>query len=306
MPGTRVAPDRRRRRIVIAALATTAVVLGLVAAFAVSAGGPDGSDGSGDSVDVAGLPSAAPSAGRGVTLPAPHSVFDYQIGGGYAPASDVAVVDRDRSGSPVPGKYNICYINGFQTQPGESSGWPAALLLHGPDGQRVEDPNWPDEYLLDTRTQAARNGIMNVLRPWLQDCARKGFQAVEPDNLDSWARSDGMLTPQDNAALAVDLVRAAHGLGLAVAQKNAVELAAVGKSRIGFDFAIAEECHAQGECQGYVDTYAGRVFEIEYPDDGGSANFQAACSALGDRISIIYRDRKVVPAQQSGYLYRHC
>uniref|UniRef100_A0A0W0GD17 Putative glycoside hydrolase family 114 protein n=1 Tax=Moniliophthora roreri TaxID=221103 RepID=A0A0W0GD17_MONRR len=46
---------------------------------------------------------------RAVTPPPANAKFDYQIGGAYTPASDVAVVSRDRTDSPAAGKYNICY-----------------------------------------------------------------------------------------------------------------------------------------------------------------------------------------------------
>lgn len=56
-------------------------------------------------------------------LPPVHGKTDYQIGGAYTPASDVAIVHRDRSDPAVPGLYNICYINAFQSQPDEAAWW---------------------------------------------------------------------------------------------------------------------------------------------------------------------------------------
>ncbi len=47
-------------------------------------------------------------------------LFDYQIGGPYSPAKDVATVIRDRHAKPAVGAYNVCYINAFQTQPNDS------------------------------------------------------------------------------------------------------------------------------------------------------------------------------------------
>ena len=136
-------------------------------------------------------------------------------------------------------------------------------------------------------------------------CARAGYKAVEPDNLDSWTRSEGALTVHDNLALAASLIRRAHALGLAIAQKNAAEISITGR-RIGFDFAIAEECQAYSECGSYTRVYGRHVIEIEYPDNGGHAGFAAACRARGSRISIVYRDRNVTAAGRRGYIEEHC
>ena len=132
-----------------------------------------------------------------------------------------------------------------------------------------------------------------------------GFNAVEPDNLDSWSRSERALTVHDNLAFAARLIKRAHALGLAIAQKNAAEISATGK-RIGFDFAIAEECQAYSECDSYTRPYGSNVIEIEYPDNGGPAGFTAACKARGDEISVVYRDRDVLPAGQHGHVEQHC
>ncbi|HEY6796311.1 MAG TPA: endo alpha-1,4 polygalactosaminidase [Kineosporiaceae bacterium] len=240
-----------------------------------------------------------------VQPPPANGRFDYQIGGAYPPAATVDIVDRDHSDPPAPGRYGICYINAFQTQPGAQTSWPAPAVLRTASGELVEDPDWPGEYVLDTRTAGSRAAIMGVLQPWLQKCAAEGFRAVEPDNLDSWTRSDRLLTAADNVALATEFTQAAHALGLAVAQKNTAELAPM-RARIGFDFAIAEECQPTRECDAFTAAYGTEVIEIEYPDNGGPAAFQAACAARGARISIIYRDRMVRAAGRSGYTYQDC
>ena len=222
-----------------------------------------------------------------VTAPPVNGQFDYQIGGAYTPSASVAIVDRDRSASPVAGKYNICYLNAFQTQPEEASFWTgqhADLLLKDGSGQLVEDPDWPGEYLLDTSTAAKRDGIAAIENGWIDGCASAGFQAVEPDNLDSWTRSDGLLTQAGNVAMATLLAGHAHAAGLAIAQKNTSDLGSTGKTQVGFDFAIAEECQVYDECDAYTGPYGNEVIEIEYTDNGRSA-YTDACSARGGSIS---------------------
>jgi hypothetical protein len=129
---------------------------------------------------------------------------------------------------------------------------------------------------------------------------------VEPDNLDSWTRRGvhGAITRADNLAYARLLIVRAHHLGLAIAQKNAVEVAAQGH-RLGFDFAIAEECAVWHECGGYTRAYGRHVIEVEYRDQASSA-YSRACRLRSGKISIIRRDRDVVPRGSAGYYYRHC
>ena len=233
--------------------------------------------------------------------------FDYQIGGPYEPDPAVEVVTRDRRERPAPGLYNVCYVNAFQTQPEEAGFWdaqhPDLLVRRG--GRLVEDPGWPGERLLDTSTGAKRAALMDVVGPWIDGCAEAGYQAVEPDNLDSWTRSRGELTRGGNLAFARLLVARAHLAGLLVGQKNTPELGSAGLSDIGFSFAVAEECQVYEECDAYTDVYGDQVLEVEYTDTARAA-FDEACRARGDRIAVVLRDRDVVPRGQPGYTDETC
>ena len=243
-----------------------------------------------------------------VALPPTNGQFDYQIGGAYPPLSSVSIVDRDRSASPVADRYNICYVNAFQTQPDEASFWTSGhstLLVKRANGTNLTDPNWPGEFILDTSTAAKRSSIATIVNGWIDGCKTKGFQAIEPDNLDSWTRSLNTLTRANNVAFATLLATHAHSLGLAIAQKNTSELGSTGRTSIGFDFAIAEECQVYAECGRYTGPYGNKVIEIEYTDTARSA-FLTSCSAQGKNISVILRDRNVVARGQSTYHYEYC
>ena len=119
------------------------------------------------------------------------------------------------------------------------------------------------------------------------------------------SRSKKKLTLAGNKAFASLLIRRAHARGLAIAQKNTAELGSAGKA-LGFDFAIAEECNVYAECGAYTRPYGNRVYEIEYTDNGGLANFTAACAARGAAISIVYRDRDVAAKGGESYTYKSC
>jgi len=250
---------------------------------------------------------AATQPAAGVRLPPTGARFDYQLGGAYAPATGVAVVERDSTARPAAGRYNICYLNAFQTQPGELPAWkkrhPQLLLRH--DGRLVTDPDWPDEVLLDTSSAAKRSALASVIGARIAHCAAAGFDAVEPDNLDSWTRSHQLLTADDNVRLAALLARRAHAAGLAIAQKNAGELGPRGRTEASLDFAVAEECQVYGECGDYTAVYGSHVIEIEYTDNGRAA-FTRACAARGRTVSVLLRDRDVVPSDDPAYVSRWC
>ncbi len=242
-----------------------------------------------------------------VTAPPGAAVFDYQIGGAYRPARGVRIVDRDRTDSPAAGYYNICYINAFQSQPGEGRWWVrhhANLLLRNGHGGFLTDPDWPGEYVLNTSTASRRTTLARIVGGWIDGCARKGFDAVEPDNLDSWTRTgvNHRLTRADNLDLATRLARRAHADGLAIAQKNTVEVSRVGRNQVHFDFAIAEQCQVYRECGGYTKFYGRRVYEIEYTRPA----YRTACASRGRTMSIILRDLDVTPRGNPHYVYEHC
>jgi len=241
-----------------------------------------------------------------VLLPAAGTEFDYQIGGGYAPPEGVRAVSRDRDDEPVPGLYNVCYVNAFQTQPGTLKWWQGThpgLLLRDGDGELIIDEGW-DEVLLDTSTAAHRAELAEIVGGWIDGCAESGFQAVEPDNLDSFERSQGKLTKEHNAALAKTLAARAHSGGLAIGQKNTTDLLDR-HAAIGFDFAVTEECAQFDECDAYADAYDGRVFAVEYEGEG-DVGFKESCSTWGDRVSLVLRDLEVLPAGEKGHVFRTC
>lgn len=250
------------------------------------------------------LPAEGTGSSAGVVLPPAGALPDYQLGGAYDPAEGVGIVGRDRSAEPVAGLYSVCYVNGFQTQPGELAEWPDDLLLHDGDDV-VFDPEWPDEALLDTGSAAQRSRIAEIVIPWIEGCADSGFQAVEFDNLDSFSRSLGLLTLDHNLALAELLVDAAHGVGLAAGQKNAAEHAEALKERAGFDFAVTEECAAYAECGAYTAVYGPHVIDIEYTDQL-PRSFAELCADPDAPASLVLRDRDLVTPDDEEYVFAGC
>ena len=254
--------------------------------------------------------------GAGTYAPPPENAgFDYQIGGDYPLPAGVSVVSRDwfsgqPAGDPV---YSICYVNAFQTQPNERgvdrpderSNWPRRLVLR----KLGDDPKWGGEYLIDLRNAKRRRKAADWVEQMIDGCAGKGYHAVEYDNLDSWTRFDG--TPLERRvpfgkrqafAYASLLAELAHARGLAVGQKNTAEVSRRRAERIGFDFAVAEECARYRECNRYRRVHGNRVIAIEYR----RRDFDRACSTVGDQISVVLRDRRVSTPGSRRYVYDAC
>ncbi|NEC38226.1 endo alpha-1,4 polygalactosaminidase [Streptomyces rubrogriseus] len=246
------------------------------------------------------VPGSTPAEAATYTPPPAHAGFDYQIGGAYTPPAGVEVVSRDHTASPAPGVYNICYVNAFQAQPGAEQDWDDDLLLRDANGDVVYDTDW-DEAFLDIRTADKRERIAEQVGTWIDGCADKGFQAVEPDNYDSYTRAGDLLDAADAQGLIKLLAERAHSDGLAIGQKNTVELAP-NREANGLDFAVAEECGEWDECGDYTAEFGDRVIVVEYTAKGLSK----ACAGFGDELSIVRRDLDVSPKGSSGYVRETC
>jgi hypothetical protein len=249
------------------------------------------------------VPSVSPTstASAQIALPPAGANPDYQLGGAYDPPDGVAIVARDRTADPAPGLYSICYVNAFQTQPGELADWPDDLILKDAFGEPVRDPDWPDEAIVDTRDAAA---VAAIVTPWIDACAASAFDAVEFDNLDTYTRTDGTLTRDDNLTVATLLVRAAHDAGLAAGQKNAAEDARLLRDRAGFDFAVTEECAVWDECGAYTAVYGDAVIAVEYTDDLPRP-FAAMCES-DLPPSAVLRDRDLTTPGDPAYVFETC
>jgi hypothetical protein len=257
----------------------------------------------------------SPALGLSPAVPPANAGFDYQIGGDYPLPPGVSVVSRDWfSGRPAADPaYSICYVNAFQTQanergtdrPDERSNWPRRLVL----SRLGDDPHWGGEYLIDISTAKKRHRAAAWVTQMIAGCAEVGYDAVEFDNLDSWTRFNG--TPlkrkvpfgkRDALAYAKLLAVRAHGRGMAVGQKNTAGISRGQAAKVGFDFAIAEECGRYRECGRYTSVYGDDVIAIEYR----RKDFRRTCNSVGDRISVVLRDRLVSKPGSKRYVYDSC
>ena len=173
------------------------------------------------------------------------------------------------------------------------------LILRDGGGNPVIDVDW-NEMLIDVSTADKRTRVAAIVDGWIAGCAADGFVALEIDNLDSYTRSQGLLT-EDNAVAAMRLFAdAAHARGLPAAQKNSSDL--VGRQpEMATDFVVAEECNRYTECNVYHAVYGDHMIVIEYRQ----VDFTTGCQAYPN-VSMVLRDRNLVPIGQAGYVYDGC
>ncbi|HYO18738.1 MAG TPA: endo alpha-1,4 polygalactosaminidase, partial [Dermatophilaceae bacterium] len=136
---------------------------------------------------------------------------------------------------------------------------------------------WPGERWLDIRR-------LDVLLPIMDErmaaCRAKGFDAVDPDNMDGYTQDSGFtITAADQLTYNKAIARLAHRYGMGVGLKNDPEQ--VADLVPHFDFAVVEQCVVYGECAAWTPfiTDGKAVLHVEY--DGRMSEICAATKPLG-------------------------
>ena len=155
----------------------------------------------------------------------------------------------------------ICYLNAgaWENWRPDSEDFPEAVLGRDYTG-------WPGERWLDVRQIEILAPLM-IAR--LNLCAAKGFDGVDPDNLDGYTNATGFdLTYDDQLAFNRWLAEAAHARGLGIGLKNDPDQ---GSELVNiFDWATVESCFDEGWCdknKPFIEN-GKPVFAIEYTDNG--------------------------------------
>jgi hypothetical protein len=165
----------------------------------------------------------------------------------------------------------VCYVNvgAWEDWRSDRDLFPIEIIGDPYDG-------WPGERWLDIR-QLDKLGP--VIGARLDLCRAKGFDAVEPDNLESYMNDTGFpITQADQIRFIRWIAQESHRRGLAVALKNSNHLAE--HLQPEFDFAVVENCLTEdmdvcGDLA--VFTRAGKpVLMAQYEEDGG--DWTVACT----------------------------
>lgn len=196
--------------------------------------------------------------------PSPRATFQIQFVGELDLSVEAQVYEVDYEVETevveelrAAGRRVVCYINGgaWEDWRPDKDAFPARVIGRPMAG-------WPGERWLDVRRIDVLGPIM---RARMEVCRDKGFDAVDPDNVNGFENRTGFpLKPADQLRYNRWLARTAHSLGLAVALKNdgsqAKALAPV------FDFAVVEECFQYRECEQYLPFVRARkaVVDLEY------------------------------------------
>ncbi len=168
---------------------------------------------------------------------------------------DQAIIDELH----VKGRKVICYISvgSWEDWRPDKDQFPAEVL-----GKEYE--GWAGEKWLDIRRMDL---LAPILLARLDLCQAKGFDAVEPDNMEVWTNDTGFpLTYDDQLKFALWLADEAHKRRLAIGQKNASDQV---KDLVNvYDFAITEDYFYYNEADAMIPYIEANkpVFAAEYTD----------------------------------------
>ncbi len=153
----------------------------------------------------------------------------------------------------------VCYISAgsWEKYRPDANDFPASVL--------GRSNGWPGEKWLDIRK---RKILKPIMRARMDICRRKGFDAIEFDNVDGYQNATGFpLTGADQLRYNVFLANAAHARGLSTFLKN--DLGQIPKLLPYFDASLNEQCFQYSECPALSRfVKAGKpVFNVEYKLD---------------------------------------
>lgn len=183
-------------------------------------------------------------------MPPQHLTWYWQLQGTIDNQEPVAAYDIDafeNSAAEVAtlhaeGKRVICYVDvgtAESFRPDYSS-FPASVL--------GRSNGWPGERWLDIRQLSVIEPIMSRR---FQMCREKGFDAVEPDNIEAYANKSGFpITPGQQLTFNRWVADEVHSLAMAVLQKN--DSGQTSKLEPYFDGALTEQCNQYRECGDYA------------------------------------------------------
>ncbi|MBT2406972.1 MULTISPECIES: endo alpha-1,4 polygalactosaminidase [unclassified Streptomyces] len=196
--------------------------------------------------------------------PEPGIDWQWQLSGELDTSVDAPVYDIDGFNTTkdqiatlkAAGRKTICYLStgAWEEFRPDAKDFPEALLGEG--------NGWEGERWLDIRRTAELEPLMAKR---IDMCRDKGFDAVEPDNMDGYDNTSGFpLTAGDQLAYNRLIAKLAHDRGLSVGLKN--DLDQIPQLVGAFDFAVNEQCAEYEECERLTPFIeAGKaVFHVEY------------------------------------------
>lgn len=161
------------------------------------------------------------------------------------------------------GKKVICYIDAGVYETYRSDAYKFQQL--SPQIWGSPDEGWNDSYWLDIRRVGELEPIM---KSRMQMCKDKGFDAIEPDEIDGWENNNGFnnvthnghkgINYQDQLIYNKALAEWAHELGLSIGQKG--DIIQTRDLVNDFDWTLNEECFQYNECLSVYDPIQDRSY----------------------------------------------
>ncbi|MGB5820672.1 MAG: endo alpha-1,4 polygalactosaminidase [Saonia sp.] len=244
-----------------------------------------------------------PESAQGPIIENPVSVFAIKSGATFewrlddlpdSYTTEAEVVDIDAfSATPTlvsnlkaQGKKVIAYISvgSVENFRDDADQFPQEVI--GAVYEGFEDENWLDIRNIDA--------IAPVLQARLDMIKDKGFDGVEPDNINGYQNTTGFpLTQEDAIIFSRWLIQEAHNRGLSIGQKNAEEL--VPDLVNEFDWMLTEGAFANNwyeQAIPYI-TVGKAVFFTEYTDTMTEAQFLANVCPIAstNNFSAVLKDR---------------
>ena len=186
------------------------------------------------------------------------------------------------------GKKVICYISvgSWEDWRPDASDFPSEVI--GNDYEGWDGENWLDIRQIDL--------LAPIMRARLDLCAAKGFDGVEPDNINlHWNDTGFKISYADQLAYNLWLAEEAHARGLSIGMKNNEDQAQ--DLVTYFDWAITEDCFMGDWCQDMLPFIeVGKpVFAIEYTDEIGYEDFMnVICEPAADlQFHAILKNRNL-------------
>jgi hypothetical protein len=194
----------------------------------------------------AATPAPVACTGSPCWVPPANTSWQIQLQGKIKTTFDARLYDVDLFDTPqamittlhAAGRRVACYFSAgsYESWRSDAARFPATVKGGG--------NGWPGEQWLDVRRLDL---LMPIMESRLDLCQARGFDSVDPDNLDGYSNVTGFpLTAGDQLAYNASIANAAHARGLTVALKN--DLNQTAQLVPYFDWALNEQCFQYQEC----------------------------------------------------------
>lgn len=236
-----------------------------------------------------------PSSGA-AWKPALTDSFQWLLGAPFDTSENASVYDVDGFNTTAAdiaqlhgmGRHAVCYIEAgaYENYRSDASAFPASVIGAAYAG-------WPGESWLDIRRIDVLGPIMQAR---LDMCKAKGFDAVEPDNIEGYQNATGFpLTAADQIIFNTWFASLVHERHMSIALKNDPDQ--VADLLPYYDFALTEDCWHQGWCAQLAPFQAAgkAVFTVEYTDFTSASVFSSTVcpQSASAGFTAILKNRKL-------------